>query len=87
MPISPEGGPTNPERKKDAFISVNMDKATPEDYKLLEKAGWEKGAAHPKAAELDFCWVGEGEPKIPEEILDKVFPVTVDGKKEYIEFL
>ncbi len=84
---NPERGPINPEQKKSAFISVDMDKASPEDYEILERAGWEKRGAHPKAAEMDFCWMGEGEPVIPDEVLSKLYPKSVDGKTEYIEFL
>ncbi|MBU0706791.1 hypothetical protein KKG41_00260 [Patescibacteria group bacterium] len=50
-------------------------------------AGWEKRGAYPKAAEWDFCWMGEGEPKIPEELLDKLHGRIINGKTEYIELL
>jgi hypothetical protein len=72
MPRTPEAGPQMIEQKKgEPFIRINMDMATPEDYKKLEELGWTKGTAHPHGGEMDFFWEKEGEPELPSALAEK----------------
>lgn len=81
MPRTPEAGPQIIEKEKEEpFIRVNMDKATPEDYKKLEELGWTRGSAHPHGGEMDFYWEKESKPELPGDLAEKVI-----GNIEYTQ--
>lgn len=82
MPMSPEGGPSVPDNEKgEPAIRVNMDMATPDDYKRLKDLGWIPGNVSANG-EFTFGCEGKGDPILPDDLAEKVLG-TAKGKIEY----
>jgi hypothetical protein len=85
MANSFEGGMPKPEASQEKteipFIRVDMGKAKPEDYEILEKLGWTIG---PGSAGGDkVClWEGAGEPVLPDELAKRIVIGTTKGPFE-----
>ena len=61
------------------FIVVDMDKSSEEDWNRLEELGWTKSGAS-KEGEMYFLWEEEGEPNLPEEMMEKVIGKIGEAK-------
>ena len=89
MNMSPEKGPSTPEKKGEPFIWLHFDTTTEEDRKKMEEIGWTQGTIR-MGGEIPFYWEKDGEPILPDHIDAKTYkveysvPVTLEKNERKV---